>query len=346
MHSRPPILIEQMRGDSLETYHTGSIAISNANGDLLFAMGNSEARPLTRSSMKPIQALPFVEVWSDRVSLEEIAIASASHSGEDMHRRLVARLLDRFGGTPDQLQCGVHPPHDEETRRELIREGLTPTVLHHNCSGKHAAMLATANSYGESLEGYYLPEHPVQQRIKARIARYCDDAMDEIATGMDHCSVVTWGPTLRGMATAFARIADQSGRFGDDVGRIRDAMQTHPEIIAGTRKRIDTDLMRACKGLIAKAGAAGYYSMGWHDAATGMGVGVAIKMWDGEEVPRNVVSCILLETLGLLQHGWGAKTGWGARTVKNWAGRAVGEIRPSKDFLQGLQKFTTPVRMF
>ncbi len=344
MSSTAPVLIEQTRGDHIETFHHGSVAIANANGDLLFSLGDSDDRPFTRSSMKPLQALPFVEVWGDEVSIDEIAIACASHSGEEMHRRAVARILDRINVTPDALQCGIQPPIDEETRRSLLREGRTPDILHHNCSGKHAAMLATAAKYGDDLEGYYLASHPVQQRIKARIARYCEDSLSDIAMGMDHCSVVTWGPTLRGMATGFARLAEQGERYGKDVALVRRAMTERPEMIAGTHKRIDTDLMHACKGLIAKAGAAGYYAMGWHDNATGLGLGVAIKMWDGEQTARDAVSVILLEVLGLLPAQWGAKTGWGTRTLKNWAGRHVGEIRASSTLHHALKQFATPVR--
>ncbi len=343
MSATAPILIEQARGDYTENYHRGSVAIANANGDLLFSLGDPEERPFTRSSMKPIQALPFVEMWGEEVSMEEIAIACASHSGEEIHRRTVARILDRINATPDKLQCGVQIPMDEETKRELIRTGRSPDVLHHNCSGKHSAMLATAYKYGEPFEEYFLPEHPVQQRIRARVARYCEDTLTDIATAMDHCSVVTWGPTLRGMATAYARLGEQSGRFGKNVELVRRAMTGFPEYVAGSHKRIDTDLMRFCGGLLAKAGAAGYYSMGWHDSSTGMGLGIAIKMWDGDPIARDALSVCMLEGLGILPEHWGSKTGWGAREVKNFAGRHVGEIRASLTLKQALKQFTSPV---
>ncbi|MCX7835777.1 MAG: asparaginase [bacterium] len=344
MKEQPPILLEVTRNHQVEMYHCASIAMANANGELLFHLGDPEAKPFTRSSMKPFQALPFVEEWKDEITLEEIAIAAASHSGEIFHRRAVAKILDRFNGSMNLLQCGIHPPLDKEVRRDLEREGKTPDVLHHNCSGKHAAMLATAFKKKETLEGYYELHHPVQQRILSRIARFCDEKMNEIETGMDGCSVVTFGPTLRGMATAFARLAENTTRFGKELSRIRDAMLTLPEYIAGTHERIDTDLMKAAKGLIAKAGAAGYYTVGWHDQATNTGVGVAFKVWSGDQSARDAIVVILLEALGLLPENWGSKSGWGARTLKNWAGRTVGVIRPSHIYKQALSQLNSPVR--
>lgn len=344
MKEQHPILLEMERHNQVEMFHSASVTMTNSNGDILFSLGSTEERPFTRSSAKPLQALPFVEIWGDDLTLEEIAIASASHSGEIVHRRVVARILDRFGGKMEMLQCGIHPPLDKETRRELEQKGLTADVLHHNCSGKHAAMLATAFKYNETLEGYFEQHHPVQQRILSRIARYCEDSMDEIELGMDGCSVVTFGPTLRGMATAFARIAENSTRFGNDISKIRKAMITYPELIAGTYERIDTELMRTAKGLIAKAGAAGYYAMGWHDVSTGLGVGVVIKVWSGDQPARDAITVILLEALGLLPEHWGSKTGWGAKPIKNWAGRTVGVVRPSHIYKQALEKFQSPVR--
>lgn len=344
MKEQPPILLELTRNNQVETYHHASIAMANANGELLFHLGDPDAKPFTRSSMKPIQALPFVEVWADEISMEEIAIAAASHSGEIFHRRAVARILDRFNGSIHLLQCGIHPPLDKDAKRELEKEGKTPDVLHHNCSGKHAAMLATAFKHKETLENYFELHHPVQQRILARVARYCDESISDIETGMDGCSVVTFGPTLRGMATAFARLAENTNRFGNEIAMIRKAMLTLPEYIAGSKERIDTELMRVSKGLIAKAGAAGYYTVGWHDEATNTGVGVAFKIWSGDQVARDAIVVIFLEVLGLVPEHWGSKSGWGAKTIKNWAGRSVGVIRPSHIYKQALSQFNSPVR--
>ena len=158
-----PILIELTRGSLVESAHAGAVALVRASGEVVASVGEIAAPIFPRSAIKPLQALPLLETGAAAhfgFGAPEIAIASGSHSGTAAHVALVASMLARAGLSEAALGCGVHEPMDGATARELIRTGRAPSPLHHNCSGKHAGMLATAVHMGEPAEGYWRPEHP------------------------------------------------------------------------------------------------------------------------------------------------------------------------------------------
>ena len=160
---RNPILIELTRGALVESAHAGVVAVARADGSLVAAVGDAAAPVFPRSAIKPLQALPFLETGAvERFGLgpAEIAVACASHSGTPRHVGVVEGLLAKAGLTPAALGCGVHEPFDAAVARDMVRRGERPTSLHHNCSGKHAAMLATAAHLGEPTDGYWRPTIP------------------------------------------------------------------------------------------------------------------------------------------------------------------------------------------
>src|SRR5579864_5963971 len=168
----PPVLVEVIRGASVESRHRGVVAIADAAGKIVRSLGDVDRLVYPRSSLKPIQALPLVETGAaDGFALghEELALACASHRGEPMHVERVAAWLAKVGLGAADLECGAHPPRDEPTYHAMLRAGATPSPLHNNCSGKHAGFLTTARWLGEPTRGYIERDHPVQQRI-ARIA--------------------------------------------------------------------------------------------------------------------------------------------------------------------------------
>lgn len=309
------LLVEVTRGDRVESRHRGSIAVVSPDGDLLASHGDPEELLFIRSAAKPFQLAPFVasgrfDAYDFPGPTEALAIFAASHSGEDRHVRTVQALLREGGLTRDVLACGLHPPFDVETARRLIRDGEPLTSLRHNCSGKHAAMALHAKAAGWPIETYWRPDHPVQQLALDTVAAMSGVPRSAITTATDGCGVVSFGLPLRGLALAFARLADPSGvsdpALRRALERIRDAMMAHPELVAGERRRLDTALMRAAPGrLVSKAGAEGVAAIGLVTGAGGRGrpaSGLAIKIEDGDASnrARNVVSCHALHELGVL----------------------------------------------
>jgi L-asparaginase II len=312
----PPILVEVTRGGLVESRHRGEIAIASPDGELLAGIGNPDAFIFLRSSAKPFQLAPFVASGRfDEYALgsEALAIMAASHSGEDRHVRLVQEILRRAGLTSGVLQNQVHPPFDTETAHRLIRDGEKPTVLRGNCSGKHAGMVLFAKASGWPIDSYWHADHPVQRAALDAVSALSDVPIERIVTAVDGCGVVTFGMPLRGLAVAFARLADPSavpdGPLSEALRRIRDAMTAHPELVAGER-RIDTALMRALPHrVVSKGGAEGVLAMGLPPGALPEGapfgdgpMGIAAAIEDGNASRRagDVVSVAILRQIGLL----------------------------------------------
>ena len=312
----PPVLVEVTRGSRVESVHRGSIVVAAPDGSTVASVGDPETFVFWRSSAKPFQLAPFVA--SERfdeyeLGPEALAIMAASHSGEDRHVRLVQEILRRAGLTSAVLHNQVHAPYDAETARRLIRDGEAPTVLRGNCSGKHAGMVLFAKASGWPIDGYWEAGHPVQRMALETISALSDVPIEEIETAVDGCGVVTFGTPLRGLALAFARLADPSAVADPPLRaalvRIRDAMMAHPELVAGTSRRIDTAIMRAFPArVVCKGGAEGVLGMGLPPGALPSGspfadgpLGLASKIEDGNSARRagDVVSVEILRQVGL-----------------------------------------------
>jgi L-asparaginase II len=310
------VLVEVTRADRVESIHRGSVAVVSPDGGILTSVGDPEQFAFIRSSAKPFQLAPFVASGRfDEYGLgtEALAIMAASHSGEDRHVRLVQEILRRAGLTSAVLQNQVHPPYDVETAQRLIRDGEKPTVLRGNCSGKHAGMVLFAKASGWPIDTYWEPDHPVQRLALETLSALSDVPIEDVATGVDGCGVVTFGVPLRGLATAFARLADPSAvadpPLRSALTRIRDAMMSHPELVGGERRSLDTALMRAYPHrIVSKGGAEGVLAIALPPGALprtarfGDGpMGIAAKIEDGNLGRRaaGVVSIAVLRELGL-----------------------------------------------
>jgi L-asparaginase II len=345
--SAPPVLVEVTRGDRVESVHRGAIAVVASDGVLVASVGDPDHFAFVRSSAKPFQLAPFVASGrfdEYRLGTEAMAIMASSHSGEDRHVRLVQEILRGAGVTSAVLQNQVHAPFDSATAQRLIRDGEKPTALRGNCSGKHAAMVLFAKGSGWPIESYWHPDHPVQRLALETISALSDVPLEEVATATDGCGVVTFGMPMRGLATAFARLADPSAvadpPLRSALTRIRDAMMAHPELVAGEHHRIDTALMRASPSrIVSKGGAEGVLAMGIPSAALPSDarfgaepMGIAIKIEDGNLARRagDVASVEVLRQLGLMGDPVAdALAEYAHPPIVDPRGESSGEVRPA-----------------
>ena len=343
----PPLLVEVTRGGRVESVHRGVVVVVAPDGSPIASVGDPGTFAFLRSSAKPFQLAPFVASGRfDELGLgtEAMAIMAASHNGEDRHVRLVQEVLRRAGLTSAVLQNQVHAPYDTETAQRLIRDGEAPNALRGNCSGKHAGMVLFAKASGWPLDSYWHPDHPVQRLALETVSALSDVPLEEIATAVDGCGVVTFGMPIHGLAVAFARLADPSAVADPPLRaaltRIRDAMMAHPELVAGERRRIDTALMRAYpKRVVSKGGAEGVLAMGLPpgalgaEAAFGDGpMGIAAKVEDGNLARRagDVLAIESLRQLGLVEDPLpGGLVGFASPPIVDPRGDRSGDVRPA-----------------
>lgn len=328
------ILVEVTRGAAVESIHRGVVVAVDPSGAVVASAGDPDLPVYVRSAAKPFQALALFDsgaVGRFALPSEHVAIAISSHSGEPFHLDLVRALLARTGGRQEWLRCGTHPPFDAEARAALLRQGDRPTALHHNCSGKHAGMIASSLALGADPESYLDPEHPVQVRILGILAALADMPVDEVGIAIDGCSAPSFRLPLRRFATAAARLAGDAPGPVPGLEEIRDAMIAHPEVIAGRHGRLDTDLMLLAREervvLIAKSGAEGAYMVG---VQTRQGpLGIAVKMEDGSDRGRSSAVVEAIAQLGALSEGAiDALRGWHRPALRNDSGREIGTVRP------------------
>ncbi len=323
------LMIEVWRGQMVESRHYGHVAVADRSGRLLFALGDPDRKIYMRSSAKPFQSMAVVMSGAaDHFGMTsaDLAIATASHTAEPVHVAQVEHLLSLVGRSVDDLQCGAHPPTDAASYDELRRQGLVPTAMHNNCSGKHAAMLGVAQMLGGDLESYLDPGAPGQRLIRSIVAAMCSVPEDEIAIGVDGCSAPVFGVPLRAMALGYARLADPGDlppELREAAMRVRDAMMEHPYLIAG-RNRVGLDIMRAGRGrLVAKTGAEAVFGVG--DLARGQGL--AIKLDDGQT--RGVAPALVesLRQAGFLDEKQAEELlTWQGGPQHNFSGREVGRV--------------------
>jgi L-asparaginase II len=334
-------LVELTRGPLVESVHNGAVAIVDATGRMIASLGDPYLIMHLRSSAKPFQLLPLIEQGGDEtfgLSIEEIAIMCASHSGTDAHLAVIRRLQEKIGVQESELLCGVHPPVHEATWHAMLKRGESPTPNRHNCSGKHTNMLAQAILLGAPRENYIDPEHPVQQQILQTLGEMCNYPPEKVIIGIDGCSAPVFALPLLNVALGYARLCDPRNlapKRAEACHKITTAMTNAPLMVAGPG-RFDTLIMTLGQGkIIAKAGAEGFQGVGILPgvlAPDSPGVGIAFKIADGDPSgrARPVVAIEILRQLGLLDENRVAEhlSELAARPLRNWRGLEVGEIRP------------------
>ena len=328
-----PVVIEVTRGPLVESRHEGIAAVVKADGTVVESWGDIDAAILPRSANKPIQAMAFVESGAvERFGLgnEHIALACASHSGETRHVETVRAWLSKVGLSEGDLECGTHAPRLQASIESLARANQQPTPAFNNCSGKHSGFLTTAVTYGEPTKGYIKYDHPVQKRLRSVMTDLCGTDADAFAHGIDGCGIPTLATPLRRLAQAMASMADPSrlaSKHADAAVRIRTAMNAEPFMVAGSG-RFCTRVNESAPGVIqVKTGAEGVFC----GMLPTLGLGVAIKMWDGAARASEVAMATLLDHLGVLPQGSNDEILH--PPVKNVVGLLVGEMRPAKTWL-------------
>ncbi|MBB5958334.1 L-asparaginase II [Saccharothrix tamanrassetensis] len=281
------LVAEVWRGDFLESVHHGSVVALDPSGAVQVRVGQPDRVTYPRSSNKPVQALAMVR-HGLALDGELLALACASHSGEDFHVDGVLRILEGAGLDESALRCTPDLPIGEDALRAHLKAGRGKAPRYMNCSGKHAAMLATCVVNGWPTDSYLDPAHPSQQAVRNTLEELAGERVG--AVGVDGCGAPLFGISLVGLARAFARLTTSDGEHERRVAR---AMSTHPEWVGGTGRDV-TRLMRAIPGAVAKDGAEGVYAIGLPT-----GEAVACKIADGSGRARAVVLVAALRLLGV-----------------------------------------------
>ncbi|MCX0269781.1 asparaginase [Nocardia zapadnayensis] len=282
-------LVEVVRSGFRECVHRGSVVIIGPDGDPTFAAGSVHVPIYPRSTNKPLQALTLLKQGFTPLDDAELAIATASHTGEPEHIELVERLLRRFGFGEDDLACPPDLPGDERTRAGVLYRGEKPAQRYMNCSGKHAAMLATCAVNGWPVTGYTEVGHPLQQAVLAQIIETTGEPETDL--GIDGCGLPIVPVSLTNLARAFATLA--TAPDGTPERRIATALRAHPRVISGTNGP-DLLTMNAVPELICKIGADGV-----HAGALPDGSAFAYKIDDGADRARIPLTMAVLQRMGV-----------------------------------------------
>ncbi len=295
----------------IEEYHRGAVAVSDATGRIVVAAGEVNRPFFMRSSAKPFQAYVALQAG---VSFPDthLALACASHSGDPVHVAIVDDILSRHGLDTDALQCPPARPHPPADRRLAVGGSTEPEARFHNCSGKHAAMLAACVVSGWDPAGYLSVDHPLQRRVGELMGEVTGDQLGP--PGVDGCGAPTWRTTTAGLARAFAFL-ETDPRFE----RIRRVMGRYPLLVSG-EDRPDA-LIGRWSGAAAKGGAAGCMGV----ALGGHGMGV--KSWSGSGTVAGILAGVAMRRLGVVV----GAVEWGLADVFSppvlGGGSEVGRIR-------------------
>jgi L-asparaginase II len=327
-----PVLVEVLRGALVESRHRGALAVVDADGATVLALGDV-ARPVyPRSAVKPLQALPLIESGAaDRFGLsdEELALACASHGGEPAHVAVAQRMLACARLDANALECGTHWPTHEASAQALARSGGAPSALHNNCSGKHAGFLCVACAAGVDHRGYVGAAHPVQRDVKAAIESLAGVGLSEDRCGIDGCAIPTYAVPLAALAHAFARFGSGHGLTPERAkaaARLRAAMAARPWHVAGTG-RFCTEIMRRFGArVLVKTGAEGVFC----GALPEQGLGIALKCDDGGKRAAEVsMAAVIARFLPLADDERASLERFVHPALRNWNGIAVGSLRPT-----------------
>ncbi|MEJ6021046.1 asparaginase [Ramlibacter sp. PS4R-6] len=312
-------LIETMRGGTRENVHFGAVAVCDTRGRVLASAGDAQWLTFTRSTLKAMQALSFMEsggAQALRFTPPELALMCASHNGEPVHVETAQAMLDKAGLTYKRLRCGCHVPY-------YVEQGVGPAPAHidermHNCSGKHSGFLAHCVHSGWDVATYLEPAHPLQQSVRAHVARAAGLDASQMKMGIDGCSAPNYAMPLTALARSYARLAsgERDGEFGASFAQLAAAMTAHPHLVSGTGRN-DLAFMQAGRGdWVTKVGAEGVQVF----ASASRGEAFAIKVSDGNKPALYAATVEVLAQLGWLDDAQ-------REALRPWRGEDIPSIR-------------------
>jgi len=297
-----PVLVNLWRGNAIESRHRGAVAVVQSDGQLILSMGEVMHHIFPRSAIKFLQTVPLIEsgaIEHYALTDEHIALACASHNGEEVHCELISNWLETIGLDANNLECGATLPMHLPTQYELLARGEGPTRVHHNCSGKHLGLLTTCLHLGDNTNDYRLYRHNAQRRWFEVIESMGSSRVMQLPWGYDGCGIPCLAMPLQRLALAMARFSDGAGQDATRtaaISRIQAAVSAHPYLVAG-KERLCTEIMaRLAPRILVKVGAEGCYTA----CIPEQGLGIAIKMDDGQDRGARVVLGAVLRVLGVL----------------------------------------------
>ena len=333
MHSVPLVATTRgypSTGYTTENLHLGSVAVVDVDGTLLWSAGDPDFMTVTRSALKPFQALPFLRADGPArfgLTSAELALLCASHSGEPQHVNTVESILAKAGCDETELECGCHAPLYYDSVNLPVPPGARWRTVHHNCSGKHSGFLAWCRLHRTPSAGYVDPAHPLQQAIRATLADMVGLDAAAMPTGLDGCSAPNYALPLARLAHLYTRLGQGAADplLGAPLGDLFDAMTGHPHLVSG-EARCDLAYMQAGGGdWVSKVGADAVQTIGIRSA----GLGIAIKVQDGATRSLQAATFSVLDQLGLLDARRRAMLdAYRQPELKNARGNVVGHIRP------------------
>ena len=336
-----PILVEVLRGATLESAHSGAFVVTDTDGTVVASLGDINRPVFPRSAIKVLQALPLVTSGAaERLHLSdaELALACASHNGEPEHVATALGMLKRCGLDAGALECGTQWPAREMVLRGMFARHEQAGPLHNNCSGKHAGFVCVAcqlaiaqgSDPGEFSRGYVRAEHPVMKEVSAALAACTDTDLSRAPVGTDGCSIPTYAIPLRQLALAFARVGTGQGLSTERAKaarRLRQAVARAPFMVGGTA-RFDTLVMQQLgERVFCKIGAEGVYCASFPE----LGFGVALKIDDGNARGAEVAMAALIEAfVSLNEADTALLASLSTPQLNNWNGIKVGSLRASE----------------
>jgi L-asparaginase II len=328
-----PVLVEAVRAGRVESRHCGAVAVLDADGKTVLALGDVAQSIYPRSAVKALQALPLVESGAAArygFGDQELALACASHGGEPDHVAVAERMLARAGLDVAALECGSHWPQHQPSLQALARAGASASALHNNCSGKHAGFLCVACATGADHRRYVDPDHPVQRAVKAAIEALAGVTISD-PPAVDGCSAPNWRVPLAALAGAFARFG-VGQRLGAErakaAARLRAACAAQPWFVAGTGRFCTAVMEHFRTRVFVKTGAEGVFC----GALPELGLGIAIKCDDGASRAAEVMmAAIIARLLPLSEADRAVLDRFVQPKLRNWNRIEVGGLRPTAE---------------
>ncbi|EPJ45519.1 MAG: hypothetical protein OFPI_36380 [Osedax symbiont Rs2] len=327
-----PILVEVVRNTVVESCHRGSAVVVNAQGEVVYSIGDYARDIYPRSALKPLQAIPLIESGAAEkfnLSEREIALSCASHNSEKIHVDTVKQWLSRLDLDTSNLECGSAMPSYQKAAYAMVAAAQQPTKAHHNCSGKHSGMLTLAKHLLPQVQGYSAHQHVVQQIWMTTLSEMIGADVSKMHWEQDGCGLPAIYMPMQKLAYAFALFAEpdqQPGARGIAMGKILHSIAAHPEMLAGSERCCSAVISETQGRAIVKTGAEAAYA----GVIPGLKLGFALKIDDGATRASEVALGALLNKIGAITSAENSRLkDFFQPQIVNSLKSVTGEIRPS-----------------